>query len=704
MTSGQPSETYPPARTILIVSAILLLTMVVYSHSLGNGFVNFDDDENVYVNPSIRELSARTIKLYFTTALLEMYTPLVSLSYAIDYQIGGLDPRIYHATNLLVHLLNIALLFSVVRLLTRRIEMAAIVALFFAVHPLNTGAVAPVSTRSTLLYSVFFLAAFLFYIRYLRNDFRPRYLAATLVLFLLALLSKSAAVVLPLVLLLTDYYERRKIDLRAIAEKIPFFVLSLIFGVLTFVFRSDTGYVGRQYAFSAGDGVFLVGYSVLFYIFKILIPVKLSAYHPYPLKTGGLLPLWFYLSPVAIAAGLYVISALKNCRREVLFGVGFFFINIVLVLKIIPLGGEMICDRYAYLPAIGLFLIIGWSYCRIADRSYGSAGRMKSFFIIALAAYGMAGAAISYDRTKVWKDSLTLFNDVIEQYPSVALAYYNRGTAKVELGKDHTGAVADFDKAIALDPGYFKAYYNRGTARMVGEKDYAGAMADYTKAIELRPDLAQPFHSRGILYAEQGEYERAIADYTRALEIMPTYVEAYVARGYARQASRDYHGAMEDYQKALALNPRHLPSLFHRASLQIAQSNRDGALADYTRILEIDPRNFRAYYERGNLKISRKDYEEAERDYNMAIAVNPAYAEAYQNRGNVRMLQKRYAESSADYSEALRLAPQNAGVYFNRGRNRWNTSDRSGACADWRSALALGAREAAAVLQTYCNQ
>jgi hypothetical protein len=198
-TGGHPLGIHPNGKIILILSAILLLTIAVYSTSISNGFVNWDDDKNVYENIAIRELSAGNIKLYFTKALLAMYTPFVYISYAIDYKIGGLDPRIYHATNLLLHLLNIAILFFVVRLLTQRIEIAAIVALLFAVHPLNTGAVAPVSTRGTHLYSFFFLAAFLFYIRYLKSNFSLRYLVLTLVLFLMALLSKSAAVVLPLV-------------------------------------------------------------------------------------------------------------------------------------------------------------------------------------------------------------------------------------------------------------------------------------------------------------------------------------------------------------------------------------------------------------------------------------------------------------------------------------------------------------------------
>ncbi len=703
-TGRHPLGIHPNGKIALILSAILLLTIVVYSHSISNGFVNWDDDKNVYDNLSIRELSAGNIKLYFTKPLLAMYTPLVYISFAIDYKIGGLDPRVYHATNLLLHLLNITLLFFVVRLLTQRIEIAAIVALLFAVHPLNTGAVAPVSTRSTLLYSFFFLAAFLSYIHYLKTDFELRYLVLTLVLFLMALLSKSAAVVLPLVLLLTDYYCTRKFDARAITGKIPFFVLSLIFGILTFVFREDAGHIGSQVVFSAFDRVFLVGYSIVFYMFNVLIPVKLSAYYPYPVKIGGLLPLWFYLTPLVIASFIFFIYKLQNFRRELIFGALFFLINIILVLKIVPMGGEIVCDRYAYLPYIGFFLIIGWAYCWIADRFHGTStsGWVKYSSIITVVAYSTAFSVLSHERNKVWKDSLTLYNDVLEKYPFVSLAYYNRGIYKSEK-KDYSGAIDDYNKAIELSPGYAKAYNNRGNLKSA-KKDYSGAIDDYNKVIELHPGDAMAYNNRGVAKVKrEKDYAGAMADYNRALEIMPAYAEAYDNRGNAKKALNDYHGAMEDYNKAIESNPRYLPSYFDRASLKMEQKNYEDALADYNRVHAIDPNNIRVYYERGNVKIVQKDYEGASGEYSKAIALNPDYAEAYQNRGNVRLIQEKYGESIADYNEALRLSPQNAGVYFNRARSRWNTSDKNGACADWRRSFELGAKEAAALMQEHCR-
>ena len=176
----------PRVKTLLLLSAILLLTVVVYSGSINNGFVRWDDNQNVYENMEIRTLSASSIKTFFTKPLISMYTPLVYVSYAIDYKIGGLDPRIYHLTNLLLHLINIALLFFIVRQFTQRVEISVIVALLFAIHPLNTGAVAPASTRSTLLYSLFYLASFYCYILYLKKDYNARYIVLACLFFIMS--------------------------------------------------------------------------------------------------------------------------------------------------------------------------------------------------------------------------------------------------------------------------------------------------------------------------------------------------------------------------------------------------------------------------------------------------------------------------------------------------------------------------------------
>ena len=209
----------------IFLALILVLTAIVFLPCLKNGFLIYDDQDGVTNNVYIRAFTFQNLKVFFTTAQF-MYSPLVFLSLAIDYSIAGLNPFVFHFTNLLLHLINVCLVFVLIRKLSGKIESALIATALFAVHPLNSDTVAWISTRSNLLFTLFFLSSLIFYLRYLKNNFGKRWYVLTLLFFLFSSLSKSTAVVLPVVLLLLDYYQQRKINLKCLLEKIPFFILS----------------------------------------------------------------------------------------------------------------------------------------------------------------------------------------------------------------------------------------------------------------------------------------------------------------------------------------------------------------------------------------------------------------------------------------------------------------------------------------------
>jgi tetratricopeptide (TPR) repeat protein len=536
----QAGRGHSTARILVIIGAVLALAVLVYSNSVNNGFTNWDDGTNVYENTAIRDPGAN-IKTYFTKPLLAMYTPLVYISYAIDYKIGGLDPRIYHLTNLLLHLANITLVFLIVRQFTQRVEIAVIVTLLFAIHPLNAGAVAPVSLRSSLLFSCFYLAAFYSYLLYLNSGFRSRYLVYTLLFFLMSLLSKSAAVTLPVLLGLTDWYMRRRFDRRAILEKVPFFVFSVIFGILTILFREDAGHLGSTYVFTFLERICLVTYAIAFYLVKLFLPVHLSPYYPYPDKVAGMLPLEFYLSPLALLAIAGIIIWAKQFRRELVFGLIFFLVHVTLVLKFIPMGGEMVCDRYMYLPGIGIFLILGWAYCRVLE----GRGAVRSKAGMALTALMVIAVLVfsvmSHIKIRAWKDSLTMYGDVLDKYPNLALAYDNRGSARAAL------------------------------------KDYTGAIADYNRALELRPDFATVYANRAYIYQKMGNYKKALEDDTRAIQNNPRSDMAYNNRGFHLMLMGELESAERDISIALEINPKNIDALNSMAELFAARNDPETA-------------------------------------------------------------------------------------------------------------------------------
>jgi len=675
-------------KTSLLLGVILVLAAITFANSFQNGFVNWDDDRNVYENKYLPEISLQNLKVYFTKPLVAMYTPLVYLSYAVDYRITQLDPTGYHATNLLLHLINASLVFFVVLLLTERLEAAAVVSLIFAVHPLNAAAVTPVSIRSSLLYTMFYLGAFIVYIKYVKKGlYEGKYLMGAGILFILALLSKSAAVVFPLLMLLTDYYYGRKIDKRTVAEKVPFFALSLLFGILTFVFREDARHLGSSYSFDIVDRVFLTAYSVLFYAVKLVLPVNLSAYYPYPAKAGDWLPIEFYLALPALLVTVWALFRAKKYRKLIVFGSLFYLINIVLVLKIIPMGNEMVCDRYAYLPTVGLLMTLVCVFYQEKDN--GLRGRPN---VVRAAGVLLAGSVVlfswmSYSRNPVWKDSVSLHSDSIRKYHNVPTAYNGRGLAYWQQ-KSYKEALADFDQAISLEGLGSDYYSNRGNVK-VSMGDYEGALHDFDKAIALN-DRA----------ADGNDSSREGRDPDTALRL----AAAYNNRGELKKTLQDYDAALLDYGKAIEADPEYSIAYNGRAAVHVIREDFDGALKDYNKAIELDPyRGGSVYYRRAYIHMIKEDFTAAFKDYTKAIEFSPGNVDALNNRGYIRHLLNDNAGAIEDYTNAILLAPAQHDAFHNRGLIKWLQSDKTGACSDWRKAAQLGRKDSREAVASYCR-
>jgi len=311
---------------------------------------------------------------------------------------------------------------------------------------------------------------------------------------------------------------------------------------------------------------------------------------------------------------------------------------------------------------------------------------------------------------------------------------YNRGLAKFKL-KNYKGAIADFNKAIEIDPNYADAYNYRGLAKSV--KDSYGAIADYTKAIELKPNFADAYNYRGAAKDDLKDYYGAIADYTKAIELDPNYAYAYRKRAETKDDLKDSYGAIADYTKAIELDPNYAYAYSNRANVNFSLKDYAGAIADYTKAIELDPNFAKAYYNRGLSKDDLKDYSGAITDYTKYIELNPNFAKAYSNRGTANLSLKDYYGAIADYTKAIELDPNNvslylnrgtakfklknykgaiadfnkaieidpnyADAYYNRGTAKYYLNDNSGACADWRIAASKGHQNAPILIKDYCN-
>jgi lipoprotein NlpI len=559
---------------------VLIATAVLYLPALDNGFTNWDDDRQVVANPAIRDLSPEGLKSIFSSFTVSLYQPLTSLVFAVQYRFFELDPRIYHAVNVLLHLANILLVYVLVRSLSQRTAIALIVAALFAIHPLGVEVVAWVSSLSILLSTLFYLGALIVYLTYTRSG-RMWHLAAVWGLFLLALLAKSSAATFPLVLVVIDLYLGRRPVRRVLVEKAPFVLLSIVFGVIAVYARGGASHL-QDFAlrYSLLERVCIVSYSCLWYVGKLLYPANLSVFYPFPSKPEGWLPALFYLAPlvlVALAVGIWFSG---RHRRLLAFAALFMVASLVLVIQAVPISELMVCDRYAYVPCIGLFFLVGTLIVWIASR-----GRIWTAVALAsmVVVLGLLGHS-TFRRIEVWKDSLTLWNGVISKRTDLWVAYLNRGLAYAEAGR-HEAAIADLDAALRLNPNSDLALNNRaGCYAYLG--NWQAALRDFDGAIQVKP---KPDYliNRGIAKRRMGNPAGAIEDFTAVITADPQSTRALCERADAYREAGNWTAAIADYESVLRLYPAHSHAALWLGAVLLQTGDSERAVTLLNRAIDL---------------------------------------------------------------------------------------------------------------------
>jgi protein O-mannosyl-transferase len=571
----------------VVITLILLLTALCFSNSIKNGFVNWDDNKQIVENPDIKDFSFKGVYKIFSTFYLGMYQPLTTLSYAIEYKLSGVKPSVYHFSNLIFHLLNTLLVYIFILSLTKRREAAAIVAALFAVHPLHVESVSWVSERKDVLYAAFYLASLIAWIYYLRYQYKFKYYVMTLIFFILSLLSKSAAVTLPLILLIIDYFHNRKLNLKNIPDKIPFFFLSLGFGIISLFSQHvvDPNSVSVSH-FNFLDRIFLGSFSFNWYVIEAIVPFKLCALHPLPVKTNGALPLIYYFSILSIVLFLLLlfkiyqaVSLKRETKKELLFGLLFFVFTIGLIL-FIPVGQAVVAERYTYIPYLGLFFIIAMFYCRAVDAKSKLEKKLYPYYNLILIALLVFFSIFTYNRNKIWENSLVFFSDIIQKHPNeAAVAYNNRGLEKKAIS-DVSGALLDYNKALQINPNYAEAYSNRGLLY----KDISNlpeALKDLNNAVRLNPDLFEAYYNRGLIYNQFQQYDLAIQDFNQAIAKYPKLEVAFLDRGISKAMLGDINGAIGDFSYAIELKPDFVTAYHNRALAKRTLNDLQGACKDW---------------------------------------------------------------------------------------------------------------------------
>lgn len=572
------------------IGGILLLTFIVFTPALNNALTNWDDPHYLNDNPLIRSLSWENIKRIFTEVFFGNYQPLHIFSYAVEYHFYKLNPVGYHTTSVIMHLIVTFLVYRFILLLSENQMVALLSALLFGIHPLHVESVAWAAERKDLLYAMFFLASLIFYLRYIRSDEKYKFLFFAFLMFTLSIFSKAMAASLPPVLVLIDFYSGRKFNMKIVLEKIPFFALAIVFGYISAHTASTTGQVSLN-VFTLPERILIANFNLLAYVCKLILPVQLSSFYPYPSRVDGHLPYYMYIAPVVVLAILFLVIRSAKKGKVILFGAGFFVACIILVLQLFPVGPTIISERYSYLPSIGFFFVLAFYLHKIVAEKPAS----KTMAGMALGIYCLFLSATTYARCDVWKDSITLWSNVLDQFPNVGVALNNRGNIYGKEKGDLDRAMIDFNRSIQYDPGYENAYVDRGIVYCLKGK-FELAIPDFNKALELKPDYFDARFNRGIAYTQTGEYEKAIADYDVLQASDPTDARIYMCRGRAKSLSKNYAAALADLNKAIELNPEYPEAYHNRSSTFFNLGRYKEAYADVMKTTElgykVDPNFF----------------------------------------------------------------------------------------------------------------
>jgi tetratricopeptide (TPR) repeat protein len=532
-------------------------TAIAYAPALRASFINFDDPAYVVGNPMVRQgLSWAGVLWAFTTGHAAMWSPLTWLSHMLDCSLFGMSPKGPHAVSVALHIANTVLLFGLLRQMTGATRASAWVAAVFALHPAHVESVAWIASRKDVLSTLFWFLSMWAYARWVAAP-RKRGYWAVVVLLALGLLSKPMLVTQPLTLLLLDYWPLRRLGgsgqpntltlKAAVLEKLPLFALAAVSSVVTFVVQDRSEAVASLAQASVGYRLSGAVVSVARYLGELAWPVGLSVYYPRPAAW----PVLWVAGSVALLAAISAASwLLRRNRPWLLVGWLFFLVTLLPVIGLVQIGSHSIADRYTYVPSIGLFIIVAWSFASLELR--GAAGRMAVGFPAA-AALGVLSLLTSRQASR-WRDNETLFRHALSVSTTFNdYAHYQLGIEALKRGKLEE-ATEHFEAILRQSPGDGNANSGMGTVlAQQGKLDEAARR--FELALQSKPDDADSHRNLGIILAGRGREDEALSHFEKALQKNPQEPISHDWIGRILSRRNDPRGASEHFAVAVSSAP-----------------------------------------------------------------------------------------------------------------------------------------------------
>ena len=527
-----------------------MATLALYNPVSRYPFLTFDDQRYVTENWHVQAgLRWETIDWAFTTYDAANWHPLTWLSHALDWQLFGKNPAGHHYTNVLLHAANVVLLFLLLQAATGCAWRSWMVAALFAVHPINVESVVWIAERKNVLSMLFFLLALWAYGGYARRPGIARY-SAVVVLFALGLMAKPQVITLPFVLLLWDYWPlRRTLPVSRLAlEKLPLLAMSIASAVITVQAQAAGGAVRSALEYPLADRIqnALVAYAT--YALKAVWPARLAPLYPHP---GSSLPAWQILLAVLFLGIVtaWVIAARRH--RYLVVGWFWFLGTLVPMIGLVTVGAIAMADRYAYLPFVGLFIMVSWGAADLAQ-----AWRSPRAVLAIPAVTLLALAVAAHHQIDYWKDNVTLWTHTLAVTGPNFVAEDSLGVGLAAEGRMEEAA-AHFQRAVEISPEDPIGNFNLAAyAQQKG--DLQEAARRYQLMLQLKSDArlqADTYSRLGTVYRAMGNFSQARESYREALQLVPDNPLVLVQLGVLAQQMQNFDEAIADYSKAMAIQP-----------------------------------------------------------------------------------------------------------------------------------------------------
>lgn len=660
---------------------VLALVLMV-THPVRDGkLLNYDDERYIAGNPWLEGRSTIDGETIWSAYFDGHYHPLTLLSLRSDRGLGDDVVRSHHTVNWLLHGLNAILVLWFVFTLTGNRTLSVGVALLWGLHPVAVESYAWMTERKNVLYTLFFLLSAIQYVLYIRERKNTR-LIYTGAFFLLSCLSKGQGILLLPVYFLLDYYEHSRLWIRREWRvKAAFLVASLVFVWLGRQAQAEAWDLSNQ-TYDPGGRLLLGCYGFMSYLVHAVLPFDLSPYYPYPADTDAELGILHYLSPLGVLAYLWLMyKAYTRGSKLWFFGLAWFLINIILMLKILPVpyGAYLMAGRYAYVPMIGLLLpVIHFILETVRARV-----RTGNSHWVVIGALVILLSVASRKQIGIWNNSVSLWEEVLSEYPSYAHAANMLALGAIAEG-DNSLALQAFRTMDELTPESAEAPLNQAVLyERLGEPDQADRYLQI--AIDREPGSLMTIEKAALIYLRRGKTDEAYEYTSAGVERYPESQDLAILHSQVLARRGELDEAIAGLSK-MKPSPE-VNELLGQLRALAAQTDRSRA-----------PSPAQPWVDQAVQAAKNGDEEEALQLFNRAIEQDPGLFEAYANRGSFYARKGELAKAEQDFLKSLEVKPNSPNVWMMLGLLYSDMGNKTDACTYYRKAAGAGLSVNATIL------